>query len=361
MNIDNIKNVQKEYYSLISNYKELIFDEEVTSYDISRILDIVTCFWLDKLEILEFEIDRLTEKYDCTILSGAIYLDVKENEHYLFKALGDYHLLHDPLLKLEHFFGGMEVRDEKENIALFQRSYSDTLEVLKNYNKDFFILPINLIVYKNEKSRFDLGQTYYLQFLSNIFKTDYKNNVEFTEEYNSYKKIEKQLPDIFRYYFSFGEEQRYNSLEESVESYLSKVGMTTALLSKSSSEKFSFVLSSRLLQVIDILSVSFGTNTYPSIRDKNAFSSLRLIMCTFLEKDEFKSIIEKAIIFFVFYYIVDKDIFVQHNFEKYCDFLKDKNILENILNEISQKNIDLFKYGNLESLDSIIKNYFTIA
>ncbi len=359
MNIDNIRKVQEEYYKLISNYKEVIFDEEVSSYKISRILDIITCFWLDRLEILELELDRLTNKYDCTVLSGAIYLDVKDNEHYLFKGLGDYHLLHDPLLKLEHFFNGMKLRDESENIFLFQRSYSDTIEVLENYSKEFFILPINLIVYKDEKSRFDLGQSYYLRFLSSVFEKKFESIDDFGQNYKTYEDIEKQLPETFKYYFSYNEDQKYNSLKESIEDYLVFTGMSNALSACSENEKFTFVLSSRLLQVIDILTVSFGINAYPSIRDKNAFSSFRLIMYSFLEKDEYKSIIEKAIIFFIFYYNTNKDILFKKDFNEYSNCIKGKKILKNILREMKEKNIDLFKDNELVKIESIIRKYFT--
>ncbi len=360
MNIDNIKKVQEEYYELISKYKEVIFDEEVNSYEISRILDIITCFWLDKLEILELELDRLTNRYDCTVLSGAIYLDVKDNEHYLFKGLGDYHLLHDPLLKLEHFFNGKELRDQSENISLFQRSYSDTLEVLKNYSKEFFILPINLIVYKDEKSRFDLGKTYYLKFLSSVFKKKFESIDDFGQNYKTYEDIEKQLPETFEYYFSYGQDQKYNSLKESIENYLVIIGMSNTLSTSSENEKFTFVLSSRLLQVIDILTVSFGINAYPSVRDKNAFSSFRLIMYSFLEKDEYKSIIEKAIIFFIFYYITNKDILIKKDFNEYSKSIKDKKILKNILKEMKEKNIDLFKSGDFKELEILIEKHSKI-
>ena len=103
MYIENLKKYQNEYEVLLKKYESIVFNEEVSSFQIARIIDIVDCFWLDKLDIIEYELEKVTYHNDCFLLSGVIYLDIESNEHYVYKALGEYHFLYDPLHKLEIF------------------------------------------------------------------------------------------------------------------------------------------------------------------------------------------------------------------------------------------------------------------
>ena len=56
MDIKNIKKYQREYESLLKKYEAIVFNEELSSFQIARIIDIVDSFWLDKLNIIEYEL-----------------------------------------------------------------------------------------------------------------------------------------------------------------------------------------------------------------------------------------------------------------------------------------------------------------
>ena len=99
----NIKKSQQDYLVKILQHESKINQEGLSVKDISFLLDEIKCFWLERLKIIEFELEELTEKHLCFLLSGAIYLNVSEYEHFYFKSLGDYHLLYDPFLKMENF------------------------------------------------------------------------------------------------------------------------------------------------------------------------------------------------------------------------------------------------------------------
>lgn len=94
----NIQKSQEKYCDMIIQYKSLFGQDEIDLKEIAFMLDEIKCFWLENLEPIEFELEELTEKHSCFLLSGAIYLNVADYEHYYFKILGDYHLLSDPFL-----------------------------------------------------------------------------------------------------------------------------------------------------------------------------------------------------------------------------------------------------------------------
>jgi len=102
--LKNILKSQEEYFEIALQYRDIVEKDDLSIEQIAMILDEIKCFWLEHLKIIEFELEELTEKNSCFLLSGAIYLNVSNYEHYYFKSFGDYHLLSDPFLKMEHFF-----------------------------------------------------------------------------------------------------------------------------------------------------------------------------------------------------------------------------------------------------------------
>ncbi len=130
---------------------------------IAMIIDEIQCFWLDKKDILSFELENLTSEKKCFLLSGATYLDVKDNEHYIFKALGDEHIISDPLLKLEPFFRVSNQVFDRGVIEVFRRAYSDVLNILSNFQNIFYILPIHQIANSDKREYMELLRDFFFK------------------------------------------------------------------------------------------------------------------------------------------------------------------------------------------------------
>jgi len=85
MNISLIKNIdqsQEDYCKLLLQYKDTNFNPR----NIAMLMDDIKCFWMERLSIIEYEIEALTENHLCFLLSGAIYLDVSAYEPFYFKS-----------------------------------------------------------------------------------------------------------------------------------------------------------------------------------------------------------------------------------------------------------------------------------
>ena len=161
MNIKNLQKSQQEYLEIIENYKKQIFSDEIDQKQIAMIIDEIQCFWLDRKDILTYELDTLTSERECFMLSGALYIDINDNEHYIFKALGEEHIIYDPLLKLDNFFRIPNYLFDNESIDIFRRAYSDILSILLNYQNIFYILPIRQIAIFDEKEHIELLQDFF--------------------------------------------------------------------------------------------------------------------------------------------------------------------------------------------------------
>lgn len=191
MYISNIQKSQQNYLNLIKQYEDLVFSEEINQNKICMMLDDIYCFWLDIKDVLKFELETLTTNKQCIMLSGAVYLDIADNEHYFFKALGEEHIISDPLLKLEIFFRLPTKIFDIGSIELFRRTFRDVTEVLTNYQNIFYILPINIIAIENQNEHMELLQRFFLNFINTMLDDNLHTIDDFYEKYLSYDDIEK--------------------------------------------------------------------------------------------------------------------------------------------------------------------------
>ena len=197
--LTNIQKSQNEYLNLILSYSSVINKDKICSNDIAMMLDDVKIFWIQRLNIIEFELAELTKNYCCFLLSGAIYLDVSDYEHYYFKSMGDYHLLYDPFLKMDRFFRLPQDKIDIDKMGnYFIGVYNDTIQMLTKYNAQFYILPIREIGIESEKKQFEILDKSYLNFLSSTFDDNFKSQDEFCTKYNTYEEIEKSMVPYVR-------------------------------------------------------------------------------------------------------------------------------------------------------------------
>lgn len=354
MYIENLKKYQNEYEVLLKKYESIVFNEEVSSFQIARIIDIVDCFWLDKLDIIEYELEKVTYHNDCFLLSGVTYLDIESNEHYVYKALGEYHFLYDPLHKLRNFFRGVKIREEKENIDLFKRTYKDTLKVLELKNH-FFILPVSLMVIKNEYSHVEMIRNFYLNSLGSFFNGEFTSFDELYQSFTSYNEIEDSLNSNIKQALLIDDEYIFESIETFIKYYFEKRDMLYILDVKSEIEQFSMIIEMQLMQILDILFCSIALNLSPAIRNADTFSYFALVKESFVENTENKKLIDNAIIFYIFYLNINKKELMKKDFNDYCKELSLIDYMKNIKFEMAKDNIDFSKNNGISKLESIIK------
>jgi len=359
MDINNIQKSQKQYFDLIKIYEKQIFSDKLNQKQVAMILDEIQCFWLDKKDIMAFELDNLTSQRECFMLSGAVYLDVKDNEHYIFKALGEEHIISDPLLKLENFFRAPVHIFDRESIEIFRRAYSDLLEILSNYQNMFYILPLHLIYISDKKEYITLLHDFFKKFITSVFNEEFNDIDDFFKKYSTYDEIEKNMTPFFKKSLTFDEYNSENlSLKEKIDTYINSQSLLISLTeNKSESEKFILALQNYITQIIDILLIASITNITPFIRFKPTFHYLTLVMYTFIEEEYFKNMIEKTIVYYIFHNTVNKENLTKIDFNQFVSITKENNFLKIILKEMKKERIDIFKTG-VEAVSSIIEKKF---
>lgn len=360
MIIKNLQKSQKQYLELLKEYEEIVFSQDVNQRQIAMLLDEIQCFWLNKKDILKIELEMMTSEKECCMLCGVVYLDIKDNEHYIFKSLGEEHIISDPLLKIENFFRVPPSIFSAESVVLFQEAFSDVLNILMEYQNNFYILPINQIAISDEKEHYGLLQDYYLMFINSILDENFDSFDDFFDKYTTYEEIENNMSSFSKNSLTFSDlnDERL-SLKEKVESHLNSHSSLGAICKhKSDCEKFILSLQSWVVQVIEIIMISVITNIVPFIRYKPTFHYLTIVMYTFIEDKYVKNMIEKSIVYYIFYNNVNKNDLIEMNFNDFLKVIKKHDFLNLIILEIRKNKIDIFK-GGLEKVGNIIDNIFS--
>jgi hypothetical protein len=356
----NIKKSQDDYLETILQYKNFLDQDEVSLKQITFMLDQIKCFWLERLQIIEFELEELTETFSCFLLSGAVYLDVSDYEHYYFKSLGDYHLLFDPFLKMEPFFRvPKENINTKETINVLKRVYTDTIAILTKYKNLFFILPLTQIAVSDHRKHHEMLNEVFLTFLSNLLNKEFTSADDFFNNYHSFEEIENDMDISARQHLIFTDSGDFQlCLRDKIDRYC-KTQMNFSTLIKNSSEAEIFFISTHswVSQVIDILIICSYLRVNPYIRFDVTFNYLSLIMYAFIEDKYLKSTLEKTLIFYILYKTILKDRFKRVEFTDFCTRIEDKSLLNTIIHNIRAQEIDLFK-GGFKQVQSIILNAF---
>lgn len=359
MNIQNkmmLQIIQDDYLALLLKY-EASFAVNPDPLMIMSFLDEVKIFWLKRVDIVNHELKHITDKYSTFLLSGVIYLNISNYEHYYFKTLGQYHVLNEPILKLDIFFRNKKVINTEETIQYFLKVYKDIVNVLRVYPYYFYVLPIAQLAWEDKDEHRLLLDEFYWKFISSIFKNEFLDIEEFCAKYNTFDDIEKDLDEFILENLIFTDvDDSTLNLKQRAEKYC-KNQKLTIMQEMSEAQLFIFMTHSHVSQALDIIITANSMNMNPYVRVDVPFRYILLIMGSFMDDIELKSLIEKTVIFYILYKTVDQESFQKIGFVDYCERLKQFDLLSLISKQIEKSEIDVFVSG-IKKVDEIISEQF---
>ncbi|EKS06766.1 hypothetical protein LEP1GSC071_0256 [Leptospira santarosai str. JET] len=360
MKMENIEIFQSEYYKILLKYKEKVELNNLNRREISHLLDEIKSFWLKRKDLIEFELLETTKSNDCFLLCGAVYLRMKDNQHYYFKSLGNCHFLSDPFLKLENYFRlPEEYAIDTSAIDYFIKVFYDIINILENYSDYFYILPIHeIIISDQEEYKAVIGELF-IESISEIFKKEFSDGLEFCKIFRTFEEIEKGLDSgmsrVFVYNF---EEDPSLPLRVKVLNYF-KNQMSVPEIAKKMSEPelFLFATFAYFSQFLDLMNICISLKMSPYIRSNLTFHYFFHFMENFADDLVSRNIIENGIIFYIFAKTIKENQLVKHEFEKYCSHIKKMDSLSRIKEEIKRREINIFE-NEFEKLQTIILDEF---
>ncbi|WP_061256083.1 hypothetical protein [Leptospira interrogans] len=337
----NILKSQNEYFELLKRNDQFFQNEKLEFKQIAQFIDEVRVFWLERLPIIEFELENLTKNSVCFFLSGAVYLGTNPAEYYYFKSLGNYHLISDSFLRIDGFFRIPEDEESKESQKeYFRRVYLDTKNILENYRNQFYILPIRDIAIVNPT----LLNGIFLNVISDAFDKVFETEEDFCSEFKTFDDIERNMKSHVKVALIFDQEFDQNRpLNEKIMNYFNnQMGGSFLIKNKSEPELFLLASFAWISQIIEILMICVILHLNPYIRLNITFNYLIIFKDVFSENEELKEIIENAILFFLVTRTVPRDILVNTDFNEYCDFILANKLFDSLKDEFKNRNVRLF-------------------
>lgn len=354
LDISELKETQNEYSRLIKSYSDSFFTLDFDSSLVSSFIEEVEIFWLKRLDSLRIMLDILTKENECYLLSGAIYLGCKDNEHFPFKAIGDYQIMFDPFLKMDPFFRSnfSHIGTQNKN-EFFKKVYKDTYRVITEYQTDFIILPISQLAWSYEKEKhFKFLKEVHLNFLSAILGKDITSDEKFAELYKNFSEIEHNLNDFYLQNLIFrGIEDASLPIGERVNSYIKEY--LPQLLDKSDAAKFIFATFNMIGQITDILLTSSILKLVPYIRYDVTFRYFLMMNSILKEDKETEMMLNKSILSHLFYESFPTSFFSEIEYSEYIKELEDYNLIEEVYEFLDLKNKNLHDYKLTKVVDTI--------
>ncbi|EMO83104.1 hypothetical protein [Leptospira santarosai] len=341
----NILKSQDEYYELLKRNDQFFQNEKLDFKQIAQFIDEVRLFWLERLPIIEFELENVTKNSVCFFLSGAIYLGTNPAEYYYFKSLGNYHLISDSFLRIDGFFRIPEDGESNESQKeYFRRVYLDTKNILENYRNQFYILPIRDIAIVDQKNHSRMLKEIFLNVISDAFDKVFETEEDFCSEFTNFDDIERNMKPHVKVALIFDQEYDQNRpLKEKIMNYFNnQMGGSFLIKNKSESELFLLASFAWISQIIEILMICVILRLNPYIRLNITFNYLIVFKDVFSENEELKEIIENAILFYFVTKTVPKDILVNTDFNEYCDFILANKLFDSLKDEFKNRNISIF-------------------
>lgn len=358
LDICELKKIQNEYATLIKSYSDSFSTLGFDTYLVSSFIEDVEIFWLKKLDSIRIMLDMLTQDNECYVLSGAIYLGCKDNEHFPFKAIGDYQIMFDPFIKMEPFFRSdfSSIGSQNKN-EFFIKVYRDTYRVLTEYKTDFIILPISHLAWSYEKEKhFQFLKEVHLNFLSAILGKDITSDEKFDELYKSFSEIENNLNEFYLQNLIFsGREDANLPIGERVNNYIKEY--LPQLLDKSDPVKFSFATFNMIGQITDILLTSSSLKLIPFIRYDVTFRYFLMMNSILKEDNDTEMMLNKSILSHFFYESFPTSFFSKVEYREFVKVLKEYNLIEDVYECLDLKNRTLQDYKRLEVIE-VIKDSF---
>jgi hypothetical protein len=359
--IKEISDIQNTYYDILRSHQYLFEETDNFSYEAMLLVEELKRLWAERLSNISLILDSLTNTGNSVLLCGAIYLDVKENEEFIFSTFGPHHFLNDPLLKMEPFLLGQSGHATADAKDYFKNVYIDTLQTLSSFSNEITFLPFYQIYSSQIKDTRQTINNGYWGVISSLLKGSYSSINDIKKSFSDINSIEKGLThESLRNLIFIDRSDAETGLLQRIDRYFSENSNMLPMDCDDEIAKFVISTFGQIAQVLELLLMCLFFNVIPFLRNEITFHYLMLLSGSFMKHKEISSVINKTIIIYLFYYSVDRHKFDNLNFTEYSQKMREYDLLGKIYSELNCNDDSFFK-NNVNDIVDIIQDQFQKA
>ncbi|PFJ51913.1 hypothetical protein COI99_14540 [Bacillus cereus] len=358
LKIKELEDIQNDYTKLVESYLDTFKDGQFNYTIVSSFIEEIETFWLKRLDSTRLLLNLLTSNHECYLLSGAIYLNPHNNEHFSLKTLGDYQIMYDPFIKMEPFIRNGVVRMGEQKVDdYFIKVFNATYKILTEHKNEFIILPVVYLAWSFESDKhMEKLRDIHMNFISGILGKEIKSVDEFYKLYQSYSQIVENLDGFYldNLIFNGIEDDKIN-LDERINKYIER--NFPEMSDKPEAEKFMLSTFTMIGQITDILYIAINLRLIPFIRYSVTFRYFLIMHKLVSEDKETRSMLNKTILAYLFYEKYSREFFNNFNYPEYVSKFIDYNLIDDVSEKLDLKNKQLEDYTLPEIIEKISENF----
>lgn len=339
--MDDLKNIQQQYAKLIHS-SNVSFDSDSFYFDAISFIEKCEVFWLGKIQQLSLILDDLTKENNCFILSGAIYLNVTDNEHYAFSALGDIHILNDPFVRMHGFFANGIDGINTHTISYFRDVYADTQNILDNFSDEFVFLPVDIMFNSIETDKLNVINKGYWNVISSLLDTNINSVEEMDQLYSSIDDIEKHMSvKALESLIFYDTDDIQLSLKERLNKYFNDSQLPINIKLEDDIQRFHFATFAQISQVMEIILECLQFNIIPFVRFDVTFRYLVLIGGAFSNDVALKRMLDYSIIGYFLSENINNQEISKMEFKSFSSKCHKNHFIDTVYHRLNEKGNDI--------------------
>lgn len=328
--------VQEKLISIQADYKNLLIKVR-DSFDTTSskaVLDEINVFWFRQRRFIDLLFDSYFKPYRTYLFSAAGYINVPDNEHFPFLALGDNHVLDDPIYKIMLIQGSID--DSQFSGGIRQHMFEcicDNIAVLELWPKVIYILPCSLL-FRNEFETIENGvqSSFLSMFIQDMSLKEYFQSIHTIDDIKS-----ALHPEIERNLMFLEDDSSLNFIDRFYH-YKNEVPCPQTWLS-SDSKLFFFAMSGYFAQALDILYISAWYHVIPYIRFSVALYYVEMLSRNFTSIEEIMRIVFQSKISYILHNVFDYSLIENIDLQDYILRIKKYNFEKRLYDALSDYDI----------------------
>lgn len=326
---DKVIGLQEEYLHLLQKL------QNYTSIDDFRyVVNEIDIFWFSHRKIVDLFLQHVGEGKNAYLFCGAVYLDFDADEHYPFLAIGDIHIVDDPLPKCVHALK-LSPNDSYYQAIKDQlvSAFFDDIKILTQLSGKILLLPVNDALRRiDNQISIELAK----KFLLSMFPEPI--SMEQIFQIDDFDKLVSQMSPDALDMISFTEEDHSGEpIETKLTRYTALTGNAYGNIPLS--QQLIHTILGFLIQSVDILSMGAQFSLIPYIRDNSIFQNTLCIGGQFGDSKDINFLIQGMVFSHFFYQHFDSTSISGASIEEFLQV--SETITKNSIQSVISSNREL--------------------
>ncbi len=344
---EQIDKLQAEYLTILKMASEKINEETYQA-----VVDEILVFWKKHKRVALSIATHYITPMKTLVFTGATFMNIDDLEHYPFLAIGEKHILDDPLCRYLEVVDKFPDKDTAKGFyeqALL--TIKDNIKVIEQCHPHIIILPLRYLYGDDEEV---ISKAAIDAFLS-MFNDDVKT----LSDYRPLKTMEEiqdsLLPGMAKtIVFDSGEDKSVGLIER-FNAYLSNA-RHMQYFKTDINQLFFMTVIGYLAQALNIILMCYSCQCIPYVRYEVAFKYLIRISCNFEDVPEIQEMVFKSSVAHVFYNSFDKEQYEEIDFNSFMSLCEQNNSKSKVYDALEKQGMNI-KTSNLKSIIEIVESY----